>query len=244
VVPPLDSALVGKLLGEGSASAAAVRDWADAWRAGAADPRSFAASRLVLLSDPQGGGAAARLLPCPGHAHGMFETCPAGDAAAQLLRSLRGLASRGGVREATARYGEIWGVWGDMGDMGGVREATASASKTGNAGGTAISFVGVLEMTVEDCAAAAAAAADAGAAADGGPCQQRLERHLASATAARSPSLVLVRGAERCDGDGCFDAALEILERRDIARGCPRLADIAGGTGDRSKRVRPRTANG
>ena len=180
---------------------------------------------------------------CLGHAHDKSETCPAGGAAAQLLRSLRGLASRGGVREATARYGEIWGVWGDMGDMGGVREATASASKTGNAGGTAISFVGVLEMTVEDCAAAAAAAAaDAGAAADGGPCQQRLERHLASATAARSPSLVLVRGAERCDGDGCFDAALEILERRDIARGCPRLADIAGGTGDRSKRVRPRTA--
>jgi len=146
VVPPLDSALVGKLLGEGSASAAAVRDWADAWRAGAADPRSFAASRLVLLSDPQGG------------------------AAAQLLPSLRSLATRGGV----------------------------------------------LEMTVDDCTAAAAA----DAAADGGPCQQRLERHLASATAARSPSLVLVRGAERCDGDGCFDAALGILERREIARDC------------------------
>ena len=115
MVPPLDGALVGRLLGEGSASAAAVRkprsetrvrvsqlalertsaqlystvfrcivapscprgapksntlmwriqhmhmdmhtqvlDWADAWRAGAADPRSFAASRLILLSDPQG----------------------------------------------------------------------------------------------------------------------------------------------------------------------------------------------
>uniref|UniRef100_A0A6V2T5E9 Uncharacterized protein n=2 Tax=Emiliania huxleyi TaxID=2903 RepID=A0A6V2T5E9_EMIHU len=66
-------------------------------------------------------------------------------------------------------------------------------------------------MTVEDCTAAAAAA-DA-AAGDGGPCQQRLERHLAAATAARAPSLVLLRGAERCDSDRCFDAALGILER-------------------------------
>jgi len=97
-------------------------------------------------------------------------------------------------------------------------------------------------MTVEECTAAAAAA-DA-AAGDGGPCQQRLERHLAAATAARAPSLVLLRGAERCDGDSCFDAALGILERREIARDCPRLTEIVWDTGDRSKRVRPRTATG
>ena len=74
-----------------------------------------AVNRLILLSDSQGGGAAVRLLPCPGHAHDMSETCPAGGAAAQLLRSLRSLASREGAREATARYGEIWG---DMGRYG------------------------------------------------------------------------------------------------------------------------------
>ena len=51
--------------------------------------------------------------------HDMSETCPAGGAAAQLLRSLRGLASRGGVCEATARYGEIWGDMGRYGEIWG-----------------------------------------------------------------------------------------------------------------------------
>ena len=141
------------------------------------------------------------------------------------------MGDMGGAREATARYGEIWEVRARPRRVRQRQEVRAALR---------FLFVGVLEMTVEDCTAAAAAA-DA-AAGDGGPCQQRLERHLAAATAARAPSLVLLRGAERCDSDRCFDAALGILERREIARDCPRLPEIVWDTGDRSKRVRPRIA--